>query len=99
MVFFMQNNLRSEQDFEKDIHYEIKQYPQKKQIKVFIKIMHNKNLAKVLFENMYKLHSIPIYSTPDYILFQRKMRAYLVKDEATLERLATEKFDEDLLRN
>ena len=64
-----------------------------------MKIMENRDLAKVLFENMYKLHSIPIYSTPDYILFHRKMRAYLVKDEATLERLAKEKFDEDLLRN
>jgi hypothetical protein len=31
-------------------------------------------------------------------MFKRQMRAYLVKDEGSLEKLAKQKFEEDLLK-
>jgi hypothetical protein len=50
-------------------------------------------MAKNLFARLYKQQDLPIYDVSHQVRFQRKMRAYLVKDEATLEQLANQKFD------
>lgn len=49
-----------------------------------------------MFQNFYKAAEMPIYDNNGVILYQRKMRAYLLKDEGTFEKFALDKFNEDL---
>ena len=51
----------------------------------------------MLFTDLYKSQIMPFYDPSGNMLFKKQMRAYLVKDEGTLESLARKKFDEDLL--
>ena len=39
---------------------------------------------------------MPVYDTNGDLKYQRKMRAYLIKDEGTMESLAKAKFYDDL---
>lgn len=64
---------------------------------MFLKIYKDRSRAKVLFTDLYKSQDMPFYNPNGEILFRKKMRAYLVKDEGTLELMARKKFDEDLL--
>lgn len=67
------------------------------QIKVFLKIQDSdKERAKHLFESLYKTRDISIFDLQGNLKFERKMRAYLVKDEGTFEKLANVKFFDDL---
>jgi len=50
--------------------------------------LRSRELAKKLFSVLYKLYFIPLYDFQGQFRDKRKMRAYLVKDESTLERLA-----------
>lgn len=76
---------------------EVKQYPSKQQIKVFIKLHDgSKERAKAMFQRFYKASECPIYDEHGVVKYYRKMRAYLVKDEGTMEKLAKEKFVDDL---
>ena len=80
-----------------DIGIEIKQYPRKNQVKIFLRIFHDKDKAKKIFISLYKEYELPILLADKNGEQQtRKMRVYLVKDEGTLERMAKQKFDEDL---
>jgi hypothetical protein len=42
----------------------------------------------MLFSDLYKAQELPIYGNNGQERFRRRMRAYLVKDEGTLETLA-----------
>lgn len=76
---------------------EVKQYPQKQQVKIFIKLHDgSKERAKFMFQRFYKASEIPIYDGNGVVKYHRKMRAYLVKDEGTMEQLAKAKFFDDL---
>ncbi len=48
----------------------------------------NKERAKILFEKLYKSAELPIYDNNGDHMYSRKMRAYIVKDEGTMESLA-----------
>jgi hypothetical protein len=76
---------------------EVKQFSNKQQIKIFIKLYDgDKERAKLLFQKLYKASEIPIYDENGEVKFNRKMRAYLIKDEGTMEQLAQAKFFDDL---
>ena len=64
---------------------------------MFLKFYNSKFLAKQLFENLHKAYDVPFFDENGRHIYSRKMRAYLVKDEGTLERMAAQKFEEDLL--
>ena len=50
----------------------------------------------MVFEILHRAKELIFCDELGINMFMRKMRAYLIKDEGTLERLAKEKFDEDL---
>ena len=70
-----------------DIEIQLRQYPLKSQIKVFLNI-YDRCKAKMLFEELYRAKEMPIKVESAEQIQYNKMRAYLVKDEATLEKLA-----------
>ena len=61
-----------------------------------MKFFNDKSVAKHLFEALHKAYDIPFYGEDGKMVYSRKMRAYLVKDEGTLEKMAAKKFEEDL---
>ena len=65
---------------------------------MFLKILKDKNRAKMLFSYLYQETKVTIFDEQGQELFKRQMRAYLIKDEGTLEKLAKQKFEEDLLK-
>jgi hypothetical protein len=48
--------------------------------------------ATKFFRKFYKLPKLAIYDSHGQKLFDRQMRAYLIKDEGTFERLAELKY-------
>jgi hypothetical protein len=78
------------------VDVEVKQYPQKKQTKIFIRFFKELESAKNLFRVLYKSKDIPMFDYHGDKVGYRKMKAYLVKEEAILEELASQRFDEDL---
>ncbi len=84
-------------DLLEGISIEVKQFQYKHQIKVFLKMFDSKKEgAKILFEKLYKSSELQIYDETGAVKYHRKMRAYLVKDEGTMESLAKAKFYDDL---
>lgn len=76
---------------------EVKQFSNKQQVKIFIKLFDgDKERAKWVFSKLYKTSEIPIFDASGQIKYNRKMRAYLIKDEGTFEKLAQAKFFDDL---
>lgn len=64
---------------------------------MFLKLFDgNKERAKRIFERLYKSTELPIYDCNGELKYNRKMRAYLIKDEGTMESLAKAKFYDDL---
>ena len=63
-----------------------------------MRFFNDKSVAKHLFESLHKAYDIPFYDDSGKMVYSRKMRAYLVKDEGALEKLAAQKFEEDLLK-
>jgi hypothetical protein len=66
---------------------------------VFIELNDRPNAIK-LFEKLYLMPQLPFYEGAHNHakkIFSRQMRAYLVKEETTFERLAVEKYHEDEL--
>jgi len=92
---YIELTLEGRLDFN-EIQVEIKQYPQKKQTKIFIRFFKDLNAAKMLFRVLYKSKDIPMFDIYGEKIYYRKMKAYLVKEEAILEELASQRFDEDL---
>ena len=45
------------------------------------------------------MYDLPFFDDQARIIGHRKMKAYLVKDEGTLQRLAQQKFDEELAKD
>ena len=52
----------------------------------------NKDHGVEFFRKFYKLPELDICNEAGTKLFTRKMRAYLIKDEGTFERLALDKY-------
>ena len=52
----------------------------------------------MLFKFLYLDSKLAMYDESGQEMFKRQMRAYLVKDEGTLEKLAKLKFEEDVLK-
>ncbi len=65
----------------------MRHFAQKNQFKVFVEAS-DRGLAIAFFEKFYNMPQLPFYDESGKRLFARKMRAYLVKDEQTFERLA-----------
>lgn len=87
----------TDKDYSESTGIEVKQFSKKQQVKVFISLNDwPKQQAKTLFTKLYKANEMPIYDHDGAMKFKRKMRAYLIKDEATMEKLANDKFQEDL---
>lgn len=50
----------------------------------------------MVFKSLHRDYEIPFKDELNRPKFKRQMRAYLIKDEGTLEMLASQKFEEDL---
>lgn len=72
----------------KDMVIEIKQYPLKSQLKVFIRFYKSKDVARTIFKSLHKEKEFSFYDNYNQFKFNRQMRAYLVKEEGILEKLA-----------
>ncbi|CDW84392.1 UNKNOWN [Stylonychia lemnae] len=83
-------------DFIKSI--DVRTFQKKNQFKVFLEI-EDRIDAQKLFKKFFKMSKLSFFDQNGAKLFDRDMRAYLVKDEATFERLANQKLVEDGYRS
>ena len=70
---------------------DVRVFEKKCQFKIFMEFS-IKEQAREFFIKFFRLPNLDIVDQNNQVLFQRKMRAYLVKDEGTFERLALEKY-------
>jgi hypothetical protein len=84
MLKYIDNNLQGCIDIS-GIEVEIKQFPAKRQWKVFIRFYTDLAAAKRLFRTLYRSKDIPIFDFYGKVKFYRKVKAYVVKEEALLE--------------
>ncbi len=73
---------------------DIRLFAKKNQYKVFMEI-EDQNDASKFFKKFFKTPKISLIDSNGQKMFDREMRAYLVKEEATFERYAMEKQVED----
>eukprot|EP00347_Sterkiella_histriomuscorum_P013453 403364654 len=73
---------------------DVRSFPQKNQFKIFIEI-EDKQDAQKYFKKIFKQPKLTFYNELGVKLFDREMRAYLIKDEGTFEKLALLKYQED----
>lgn len=66
---------------------DVRSFPKKNQFKVFIEVDDREDAAK-FFKKIYKQPKLAFFNADGSKLFDREMRAYLIKDEGTYERLA-----------
>ena len=66
------------------------------QTKIFLRFYCSKDIPKAVFSSLYSDQNFIFTKEYGNQLLKRQMRAYLIKEEGTLEMLASQKFEEDL---
>ena len=70
---------------------ELKQFPHKNQVKVFLRLSGDRDKAKMLFSHLFRAYDLPFsehQAAEDSQVIRRKMRCYLVLPEQRMVQLS-----------